>query len=96
MRGYANFEICFSNVRECIIHVPTKKVGYLIGKAGRTIFAFERHTGAKIDILAPNSKSPETPVSLKGSHKAVGHVIRSRQDLLIFISFVSSHVLLWD
>jgi hypothetical protein len=38
-----------------VIHVPTFKVGYLIGHCGRTIWGFEKTTGAKIDILKPNS-----------------------------------------
>lgn len=66
---------------EKIIHVPTRKVGYLIGYQGRTILGFERDTGAKINILAPNSRDSETPVSLTGPTDSVRHVIRMITDL---------------
>lgn len=45
-----------------VVHVKTKKVGYLIGHHGRTIKGFENSSGAKIDILVANSMSDETPV----------------------------------
>ena len=41
---------------EKVIYVRTKKVGYLIGTSGRTIRGFETNSGAKIDILKPNSQ----------------------------------------
>ncbi|TRY79788.1 hypothetical protein TCAL_17050 [Tigriopus californicus] len=59
---------------EKVIHVPTRKVGYLIGYQGRTILGFERDTGAKINILAPNSRDSETPVSLTGPADSVRHI----------------------
>ncbi len=65
-----------SDYVERVIFVETRKVGYLIGYAGRTIFGFERQSGAKIDILRPNSKEAETPVALQGTREAVRHVIR--------------------
>ena len=46
-----------------VVHVKTKKVGYLIGHHGRTIKGFENSSGAKIDILVANSMSDETPVN---------------------------------
>ena len=52
------------------------KVGYLIGHYGRTIWGFERTTGAKIDILRPNSHDYETPVAISGSAEGVRHVLR--------------------
>eukprot|EP00095_Tigriopus_kingsejongensis_P001731 maker-scaffold514_size150699-snap-gene-0.27 protein:Tk01731 transcript:maker-scaffold514_size150699-snap-gene-0.27-mRNA-1 annotation:"far upstream element-binding protein 3 isoform x4" len=64
-----------------VIHVPTRKVGYLIGYQGRTILGFERDTGAKINILEPNSRDSETPVSLTGLPESVRHVIRMITDL---------------
>ena len=51
---------------EKVIHIRTKKVGYLIGTAGRTIRGFENNSGAKIDIMTPNSRNQETPVLLSG------------------------------
>ena len=36
-----------------------------------------KQTGAKIDILKPNSKESETPVALCGSKTGVRHVTRS-------------------
>ena len=44
---------------EKVIYVRTKKVGYLIGTSGRTIRGFETNSGAKIDILKPNSQYVE-------------------------------------
>lgn len=64
-----------------IIHVCTRKVGYLVGHQGRTIWGFEKSSGAKIDILTPNSKDDETPVRLSGSPEAVKSVIRMIMDL---------------
>ena len=51
---------------EKVVFVRTKKVGYLIGTAGRTIRGFENNSGAKIDIMTPNSRNQETPVLLSG------------------------------
>ena len=45
-----------------VLHVKTKKVGYLVGHHGRTIKGFEASSGTKIDILVANSISQETPV----------------------------------
>ena len=41
---------------EKVVYVKTKKVGYLIGTNGRTIWGFENNSGAKIDIMKPNSR----------------------------------------
>ncbi len=61
---------------EVVVFVPTAKVGYLIGYAGRTVSGFERRSGAKIDVLRPNSREEETPVALSGSRDAVSRVVR--------------------
>lgn len=61
---------------EKVIYVRTKKVGYLIGTSGRTIRGFETNSGAKIDILKPNSqyieqdldKRPKDTHSIKGPY----------------------------
>ena len=55
--------------------------GYLIGTAGRTIRGFENNSGAKIDILTPNSCNNETPVMLSGSFESVRNVLRQITDL---------------
>ena len=55
--------------------------GYLIGTAGRTIRGFENNTGAKIDILTPNSYNHETPVLLSGPHESVRNVLKQITDL---------------
>ena len=51
---------------EKVIYVRTKKVGYLIGTSGRTIRGFETNSGAKIDILKPNSQYVEQDLYKKG------------------------------
>jgi len=66
---------------ERIIYIRTKRVGYLIGTAGRTIRGFENNSGAKIDILTPNSCNNETPVMLSGSFESVRNVLRQITDL---------------
>ena len=55
--------------------------GYLIGTAGRTIRGFENNSGAKIDILTPNSCNNETPILLSGPHECVRNVLRQITDL---------------
>ena len=69
------------------------KVGYLIGHYGRTIWGFERTTGAKIDILRPNSHDYETPVAISGSAEGVRHVLRQVLTCIIMIVF---HVFLCE
>ena len=66
---------------EKIIYVRTKKVGYLIGTSGRTIRGFENNSGAKIDILKPNSAADETPILLSGTSDSVRNVLRMIIDL---------------
>lgn len=66
---------------EKVIYVKTKKVGYLIGTAGRTIQGFELNSGAKIDIMKPNSSADETPVLLSGPSESVRNVLRMIIDL---------------
>ena len=66
---------------EKVIYIRTKRVGYLIGTAGRTIRGFENNTGAKIDILTPNSCNNETPVLLSGPCESVRNVMRQITDL---------------
>ena len=66
---------------EKTIYVRTKKVGYLIGTAGRTIRGFETNSGAKIDILKPNSCADETPILLSGTSESVRNVLRMIIDL---------------
>jgi len=66
---------------EKIIYVRTKKVGYLIGTSGRTIRGFETNSGAKIDILKPNSCADETPILLSGTSESVRNVLRMIIDL---------------
>jgi len=66
---------------EKVIYVRTKKVGYLIGTSGRTIRGFETNSGAKIDILKPNSHSFETPILLSGTSDSVRNVLRMIIDL---------------
>ncbi len=61
---------------ERVVFVPTAKVGYLIGYAGRTVSGFERRSGAKVDVLRPNSREDETPVALTGTDAAVARVVR--------------------
>ena len=56
---------------EKVVFVRTKKVGYLIGTAGRTIRGFENNSGAKIDIMNPNSRNQETPVLLSGEKSSI-------------------------
>ena len=81
MHNFANY---FSAVQdlsdlpeiERIIFIQTRKVGYLIGHHGRTIWGFENETGAKIDILRPNSRDCETPVRITGPAPVVRHAIR--------------------
>ena len=53
----------------------------MIGTAGRTIRGFENNSGAKIDILTPNSSNNETPVMLSGSFESVRNVLRQITDL---------------
>ena len=63
---------------EKVIYVRTKKVGYLIGTSGRTIRGFETNSGAKIDILKPNSQYVEQDLykrvkfRLKDTHSIKG------------------------
>jgi hypothetical protein len=78
---------------EKVIHVKTKKVGYLIGTAGRTIWGFESNSGAKIDIMNPNSKDDETPVLLSGTSESVRNVLRMITDLYHMNNFSSQ---LWQ
>ncbi len=66
---------------EKVIYVRTMKVGYLIGTSGRTIRGFESNSGAKIDILKPNSCADETPVLLSGPCDSVRNVLRMIIDL---------------
>jgi len=66
---------------EKTIYVRTKKVGYLIGTSGRTIRGFETNSGAKIDILKPNSCADETPILLSGTSESVRNVLRMIIDL---------------
>ena len=66
---------------EKTIYVRTKKVGYLIGTSGRTIRGFETNSGAKIDILKPNSCANETPILLSGTSESVRNVLRMIIDL---------------
>ena len=66
---------------EKIIFVRTRKVGYLIGTSGRTIRGFESNSGAKIDILKPNSDADETPILLSGTSESVRNVLRMIIDL---------------
>lgn len=72
---------------ERIIFIETCKVGYLIGHHGRTIYGFEHTTGAKIDIMAPNSKDSETPVKISGAGASVRHALRLIMDLYAFNSY---------
>ena len=58
---------------EKVIYVRTKKVGYLIGTSGRTIRGFETNSGAKIDILKPNSQYVEQDLYKKGKVQTKGH-----------------------
>lgn len=78
---------------EKIIHVRTRKVGYLIGTAGRTIQGFETNSGAKIDILKPNSCADETPILLSGPSECVRNVLRMIIDLYHLNNLSSS---LWQ
>jgi len=66
---------------EKTIYVRTRKVGYLIGTSGRTIRGFETNSGAKIDILKPNSCADETPILLSGTSESVRNVLRMIIDL---------------
>ena len=66
---------------EKVIHVRTRKVGYLIGTAGRTIRGFETNSGAKIDIMTPKSANQETPVLLSGTVESVRNVLRMIMEL---------------
>ena len=65
-----------ADLTEEVIFIQTQKVGYLIGHYGRTISGFETASGAKIDILKPNSQDSETPVKVSGSVPKVKHAIR--------------------
>ena len=78
---------------EKVIHIRTKKVGYLIGTAGRTIRGFENNSGAKIDIMSPNSTDQETPVLLSGTAESVRNVLRMIMDLYHMNNFSSQ---LWQ
>ena len=66
---------------EKVIFVRTRKVGYLIGTAGRTIRGFETNSGAKIDIMTPKSANQETPVLLSGTVESVRNVLRMIMEL---------------
>ena len=48
----------------------------MIGTSGRTIRGFESNSGAKIDILKPNSHADETPILLSGTSESVRNVLR--------------------
>jgi len=74
-----------------VVYVKTRKVGYLIGHHGRTIWGFESSSGAKIDILAPNSIDDETPVRVAGSHKNVRMALRMILDLFSLANFSSKN-----
>ena len=78
---------------EKVIHIRTKKVGYLIGTAGRTIRGFENNSGAKIDIMSPNSTDQETPILLSGTAESVRNVLRMIMDLYHMNNFSSQ---LWQ
>jgi len=78
---------------EKVVFVRTKKVGYLIGTAGRTIRGFENNSGAKIDIMTPNSRNQETPVLLSGTAESVKNVLRMVTDLYHMNNFSSQ---LWQ
>lgn len=78
---------------EKIIYVRTRKVGYLIGTAGRTIQGFETNSGAKIDILKPNSCADETPILLSGPSECVRNVLGMIIDLYHLNNMSSS---LWQ
>lgn len=72
-----------------VVYVKTRKVGYLIGHHGRTIWGFENSSGAKIDILLPNSIDDETPVRIAGSYKCVRLALRMILDLFSLTNFSS-------
>ena len=78
---------------ERVVFIPTAKIGYLIGYAGRTIQSFERVTGAKIDILTPKSRCTETSVLLSGPPPTVSRVMRMIDDLYGSYNFSSQ---LWE
>jgi len=74
-----------------VLHVKTKKVGYLVGHHGRTIKGFEASSGTKIDILVANSISQETPVRIAGNRKGVSAASQMVLDLFSFHNFTSKH-----
>jgi len=74
-----------------IIYVNTKRVGYLIGHHGRTIILFQQQSGAKIDIMTPNSRAKETPVKISGTCENVGRALRMILDLFSLDNYSSQY-----